>query len=655
MAEVIQKKPRPRFSEILCASCSTWVHEPAENVRLEGAELDRGVADSCPMCSLLVGFWNPGSAAYAKKSMPMEFTWDQPNRMVLLRGHEMLRIFCTQDLPCPWDFFPCDNEIMSSSGPTNCFQVASRWIKNCLIKHKCGSTEADQPLPSRLIKVGRVGDERLQLVQTSSNKGRYICLSHCWGTKRAFETTTKNLHEMQEGFAMTDLPPTYRDAVVMSRLFGIEYLWIDSLCIIQNSRDDWLQESAQMMEIYSRSFLTLAATRAGSQQAGLFHDHRDHEFIGKEGTDSLYRVLCRPLLQHYSPMLDTGDEEGTRNRFPLLSRAWVCQERLLSPRVLHFGPQELFWECRESATCECRRWNTEDAFTKLEYVKILENGTDRDIQTLWTKIVSAYSGTHLTMPSDKLPALSGITKQFLARLPGSRYIAGLWSSSLLEDFLWHIPLHRQGVVAAKPTDWRAPSWSWASLECKIDYPFTHLYTISHDIRASYSEIRVLEYVPAGDDITGEAKSAQVTILGPVIHGHSNPTPRLTERDYAYDISVSDFEFTTHPDKGTAPVYQLYLDSFGYHDWTTTDDQLVDTEVTFLRLCRVRRDDVFSYYNLMEYILLLRHSHHSGFYERVGLAEVKMCCSGTTVDENKAWNQFRSPFDQAGQKEHVTIL
>jgi hypothetical protein len=123
-----------------------------------------------------------------------------------------------------------------------------------------------------LIKVGLIGDTQLQLAQTLGMKGRYICLSHCWGTTGTFKTTTENLEEMLEGFAFAKLPSTYKDAVVMTRLMGVPFLWIDSLCIIQNDRDDWLHESAQMMEVYTNAFLTLAATGGTTPWTGMFHN-----------------------------------------------------------------------------------------------------------------------------------------------------------------------------------------------------------------------------------------------------------------------------------------------------------------------------------------------------------------------------------------------
>jgi hypothetical protein len=206
----------------------------------------------------------------------------------------------------------------------------------------------------------------------------------------------------------------------------------------------------------------------------------------------------------------------------------------LSPRVLYFGQKELFWECCECTTCECRNSNNNFGISKDSFTNVITSGTEDELQSTWRQIVEAHSSTRLTIQSDKLPALAGIAKQFLKRRPTSTYIAGLWSSSLLEDMLWYVPwqwhdtVHSNILQTAIPMQWRAPSWSWASLNCKILYPSVDDFWTSYTTRASYSKIEHLEYLPMGDDVTGEAKMAQVTICGPMIQVDSCPRPRLAE-------------------------------------------------------------------------------------------------------------------------------
>jgi hypothetical protein len=339
---------------------------------------------------------------------------------------------------------PPGYEITKASGPAASLRVASLWIRDCVTKHSCGSTGTEQPLPSRLVQIGR--DVRdLKLSNTSGKRGRYLCLSHCWGVKRTFETTSQNITEYLQKLTYDDMPPIYKEAVSLTKMLGISYLWIDSLCIVQDDRNDWLHEAAQMADIYTKCFLTLAATKGASSAASMFHDHCDDEVVGitDEGLPS--RILSRPYLSH--PGVEIHELLGEEKEFPLLSRGWVFQERLLSPRILHFGPQ-----------CGGSR---EMGLSKAGHAKLLADGSDEELKLAWWTLMEQYSTKKLTRSTDKLPALSGVAKQFAQRRPNSTYLAGLWTSSLLDDMLWISGENGYEEKIPKPQKWRAPSWSWA--------------------------------------------------------------------------------------------------------------------------------------------------------------------------------------------------
>jgi hypothetical protein len=128
---------------------------------------------------------------------------------------------------------------------------------------------------------------------------------------------------------------------VYARKLGIRCLWIDSLCIIQDDRDDWYREAANMRQIYQNIMLTLAATDSTDGSHGLFRSPppppRGIELKGRGSAPPLYfaRVASSRQLENS----------------PLLQLAWVYQERLLLPRILHFSPGELIWECNEGIDC----------------------------------------------------------------------------------------------------------------------------------------------------------------------------------------------------------------------------------------------------------------------------------------------------------------
>jgi hypothetical protein len=183
------------------------------------------------------------------------------------------------------------------------------------------------------------------LLETKGLRGRYATLSHCWGGNACLTTRSDNFEEHKKGIPTVHLPPTFRHAVQISRRLGIRYLWIDSLCILQDSKDDWEKESAKMGDIYRNSFVTIAARAARNPEEGCFIA-RDQDI-----------PTCR--LEYRSPepsaaagsiyIRDPAFQIERLGETPLDSRGWVLQEKLLSPRILYYGGQQMYWECRQAS------------------------------------------------------------------------------------------------------------------------------------------------------------------------------------------------------------------------------------------------------------------------------------------------------------------
>jgi len=124
--------------------------------------------------------------------------------------------------------------------------------------------------------------ESLNLLQTSrGQRGRYAALSYCWGDSLPLETTTTNLQAHESAIGFEKLPQTLQDAVMVVRYLGIRYVWIDCLCILQDSKADWEREAARMADIYSNAYLTLAASRA---------KHCGEGFLGTRNIDPSLRA-----------------------------------------------------------------------------------------------------------------------------------------------------------------------------------------------------------------------------------------------------------------------------------------------------------------------------------------------------------------------------
>lgn len=266
-----------------------------------------------------------------------------------------------------------------------------------------------------------------------------------------------------------------------------------------------------MAQIYQNSYVTLAATKSSDGAGGLFARDTKLEIDGIHTDGRSYTATYDSTIWHWS---STPGQLPMTN-FPLLRRGWVYQERLLSPRMLHFGPQELLWECVEGSHCECGsfgRASHPGVFG--DYAKGRLFGSkekslgDSDNGHLWRRKVHEYSQLSLTRPSDKLPALSGLAQEEQTRRPETSYLAGLWLDTLLCDLMWF------STNTLKPETKRAPSWSWASLDGPIyffDSPSMGASKKGAKFVSSLCRILDVCCRPNGKDPTGEMRTGHVTL------------------------------------------------------------------------------------------------------------------------------------------------
>ena len=239
--------------------------------------------------------------------------------------------------------------INRNTGSGESWRVASRWLERCFSTHpKCGQTQTPKWLPDRLLDIGSRDSGSICLIETDETTQflPYTTLSHCWGKLEIKRLLTKDFDAMTKSIRTDELPKTFQDAITITRKLGIPYLWIDSLCIVQDSIEDWAQQSSVMGMVYQNGYCNIAATGALDGRMGCFLE-RDPTLAQKcrvqietavpkfKLKPGLYDLVPRNLL-----------ENGLSNE-PLNRRAWVTQERILTPRVLHFSRNQLFWECNE--------------------------------------------------------------------------------------------------------------------------------------------------------------------------------------------------------------------------------------------------------------------------------------------------------------------
>jgi hypothetical protein len=395
----------------------------------------------------------------------------------------------------------------STSSDTS-LQLAKDWIQDCTTNHMaCRSNETTKFMPTRLIDL----DEDLfqpRLVNSCDmlEQAAFNTLSHCWGLQsdQRLELRASNISSMKIGIPLSQLPITFYQAMRLCKELGVRYLWIDALCIIQDSEEDWVRESAVMADIYQNAFCNIAATASANGTQGCFRQrepmlikpclvHLERPDIVSEepelrggffgrvkerSIDALLKKLtistparvCQikskrdDLYYIIDPLL--WDLEITDA--PLNQRAWVVQERVFSLRTLHFGESQLFWSCKERRACESFPTGYEISTTPPQHPDIartlpLMSSEERYFITCpspsayWQKIVLEYSRCSLTKDSDKMVAFAALERSVRAMKNGEECLAGLWKGNFVHELLWD---SRDTII---PCSYLAPSWSWASI------------------------------------------------------------------------------------------------------------------------------------------------------------------------------------------------
>jgi hypothetical protein len=204
-------------------------------------------------------------------------------------------------------------------------------------------------MPTRVLDVGTssIPTLHLQVNDESSPVLPYVTLSHCWGKIKIKQLTKANISELIEGIDVNELTKTFQEAIIIARRLGVRFLWIDSLCIIQDSDfgEDWVKESSTMGDVYKNALCNIAATAAPDGDTGCFLER-----------NPLLARTCRLRIEGLpgpapkSQVYDLARDHFWRQAIseaPLIQRAWVLQERTLAPRVIHFGKNQLLWECHE--------------------------------------------------------------------------------------------------------------------------------------------------------------------------------------------------------------------------------------------------------------------------------------------------------------------
>jgi hypothetical protein len=368
----------------------------------------------------------------------------------------------------------------------------------------------------------------------------YVCLSYCWGadTEGVLKTTKHTLDDHYRAIPYSLLPPTIRDAVIVCRHLGVPYLWVDSLCIVQDDKKSWLEGSRDMHKIYLNCHFTIAAQEPTSCKLGFLGRQKygdtnwQQQFTTQcptEGEPATKKeVFIRPDVDYQNP-----------DSFSLETRGWCLQESLLPRRKLCFNGNEMTWECHRRRTCECEhlQWAPISVYGRLG--ASIKSAIKPDSKPSgwrarraprpgrrgenWRALVQEYTGRHLTQPTDKLTALSGLA-QIIAQANreadgiSDKYFAGLWKAEFLTDLTWQVK--HAGATHIRSSNYRAPTWSWASIDGPIEYRCWEMVSFWKKYRASKEDESTVNAVVCNpclsDDPTGPITSAHAVLTGPIV-------------------------------------------------------------------------------------------------------------------------------------------
>ncbi|KAF5659840.1 heterokaryon incompatibility protein [Fusarium circinatum] len=545
-------------------------------------------------------------------------------------------------------------DIPVSSKSDECFMWIKERLHECENAHDCWNS-TDLKTPKRLLEIS---NDRL-ILRTNILKEKYATLSHCWGTLssasiKLLKSTYGNF--THEGIALGDLALTFQDAADVCKRLGIQYIWIDSLCIAQDDPQDWLEESTHMADIYANAFIGLFAGHAKDGNGGLYSNRYDPEpFLvvekipvkdgrGQERTMCIQhqRLIGHDLTFYFDLFPDFPSYEYRQLptvKEPLYQRGWVFQELHLSPRAILFNSTELTWVCNQDAQCECGE-TTKNIFA------------------------TKYFFTHVPKTADypdRLPALSGMAKAFQtmgsAEMKNDVYLAGIWKSMLPEALLWRAvdgppsgPVRRcrfrKPVAARGP-----PTWSWMCCDFTVHWQNSY-FGSDYLITVDDAQVELGSIDRAGEVAKGHIVLRAVHIEEVVIVYPDDPSFRTNEytlRD-EYIRNSSTEELVSLKDKDCR---FSFLPDYDFTDKSLGGLYIPPSETLYC-MPVVGLD---GYWPFSETSLVLRrHSRSVGFgntpdvthvYERVGI------CDGQIMYSVK--NSTASSHPLGGANEAVKMI
>ncbi|KZL83337.1 hypothetical protein CI238_12546 [Colletotrichum incanum] len=444
-------------------------------------------------------------------------------------------------------------------------------------------------------------------------------------------------------------PVVFEEAATVARRLGIQYLWIDTICIIQDDKQDWETEAAKMADIFEDATITIAASSSPDPTVSFlglrplsFRDIQlNHEFRDENQT-VLFKARRRISLgMHAKSHQTTGVD-------PLDSRAWGLQEKELSTRLISFTGAEIQWKCQQQLLCECQ--NTSFPLKNIfrSHPTPLDGNRNDECFKEWHKIVQKYTSRNLTLIADRIPALAGLATKFSA-VAGATYMAGLWKENLLQDLSWQRDARTPLEIVPR---YLGPSYSWVSIAGSSDYALAR--DAYPGTMVQHSSITNSHCETIGSGASGLVTGGSLTVRGPTI------TARLCSADFengqSYTLQIGDMFFT--PGTFQRGTCEFSVDTILEHSPTEHNTMEQTEEPTLQRAIGMCNSTIvngvvklFSLYTISHpeyvygnFLMLGKSRTQKDAYERIGVGTGKIYRKDGCTDRV---SEHTGPFEWLG--------
>lgn len=551
----------------------------------------------------------------------------------------------------------------------NCIQS---WLKNCTSCHdKCLKQQGPKSLPLRLIDVNAAGIiqsqttdtveqedfDRLRLGNTNgvrivstkslSPDTEYLTLSHRWGSSPGILLSEDTRFLLNEDISSRLLrcpeATVFQHAIHVTRCLGFRYIWVDALCIMQDAEAEKGVEIMRMDDIYFNSKLNISASEADPLRGLVF----DRNVLLTNPYMTMTKVPKRPeaiSLYVFSEESHCRLPSGT----PLNLRGWVFQERALSPRIVHFAKDKVFWECYSLEASEVFPGGLPDEgmnyWTSADFNFDKSIGIDpaifdvQQIKSRWQELVESYSPTSLTFAEDRLLAISALAKRFCSamRMDPSEYLAGMWRDELPQSLIWRqdeMPGRSGPTATGLDLQMKyAPSWSWASLMVSVSAPSVYWFPL-----IATTEVVNIDLERRSENFFDGTKFCRLRLRGPICKVRRHLQNGTSWIQISEDSAFEELENSISVKKGTFIVML----------WDTTRKLTMDE----FFLLHIGTDDKEVWDGSCIRGLILRRTTEHGTYTRVGafLIPLRSEYSGSKLED-----AFKGTFDTLRQGDYLDI-